>query len=82
MKKVLLVLVLGFTFMSCSKEEDCGICFETVYQDLPDTCFYPNGLPYTCWNTYQISLEEVECQEEIQEDLENGTTRIIHCQLE
>tara|TARA_R110000744_G_C18967495_1_gene517685 strand:- start:86 stop:358 length:273 start_codon:yes stop_codon:yes gene_type:complete len=87
MKKVILVLALGmigFSFVSCEKEEinneDCGVCFETIEQKVFEVCTRPNGLLYLCWNTYQISLEEVECQEEVQEDLGNDRTRIVHCQ--
>ena len=58
MKKLLLVLVLalGLTFMSCSKEEinpfeDCQYCMERTYQQ------YPNSYTDT----------SVECQEEVSE---------------
>jgi imidazoleglycerol phosphate synthase glutamine amidotransferase subunit HisH len=81
---LLMGLAIGMTFMSCSKEEvnneDCGVCFETIEQKVLETCWRPNGLPYLCWNTYRISLTEVECQEEFQEDLGNDRTRRINCQ--
>jgi len=56
MKKVLLVLVLGMTMFSCSKEEinpfeDCLYCMERTYQQ------YPNSYTDT----------SVECQEEVSE---------------
>ena len=80
MKKLLLVLVLGMTIFSCSKEEinpykDCEVCFEQISEDDLDICWNEVGLPYMCTVTNIISEVEVECQEEIFEELEGGFNR-------
>ena len=79
MKKFITLLVLGMTMMSCSKDEDCGVCFETIEEKvLPYSCIGRDGLADIC-DTIEISSEEVECQEEVEEDLGNNRTRIIKC---
>lgn len=75
--KKLLVLLIGLSLLSCSKDEVCN-CEKTSYE-VQQYTHIENGLPKIGHRTVATSISQVDCQEEGRTNTGSNTYYVVIC---